>query len=184
MESYLLNLEKLKLKTFLIVHPAHQGKEGQTQQFLVWATFSSFSRPSHLEILVLQIFFLYVQPLQIKIKYENLATRHMGHKTWRMWLGRDIVVVGLPPLVHRNKQNMHNYAGPVDFLSSYYSGKIDCTSKLQANFLFTKQLICYILYIKLELKKCGRPLINNNMCTVRTRKLWNRKTNFKLNLWI
>ena len=36
-----------------------KGEEGQPQQFLVRATFSPFSRPSHLEILVLiKIFFM------------------------------------------------------------------------------------------------------------------------------
>jgi len=34
---------------------ASRGEEGQPQQFHVRATFSSFSRPSHLEILVLSI---------------------------------------------------------------------------------------------------------------------------------
>ena len=33
------------------------GEEGQPQQFLVRAIFSSISRPSHLEILVLSILF-------------------------------------------------------------------------------------------------------------------------------
>jgi len=33
-----------------------RGEEGQPQQFLVRATFSSFSRPSHLGILVLRLF--------------------------------------------------------------------------------------------------------------------------------
>ena len=37
-----------------------RGEEGQSQQFLVPATFSSFSRPSHLEILVLSLVFLSV----------------------------------------------------------------------------------------------------------------------------
>ena len=51
-----------------------RGEEGQPQQFLVRATFSSFSRPSHLKILVLPIIsFLNVQPLQIQIIFENLA---------------------------------------------------------------------------------------------------------------
>jgi len=36
---------------------AGRGEEGQPQQFLVRAAFSSFSRPSHLEILVLSILF-------------------------------------------------------------------------------------------------------------------------------
>ena len=31
------------------------GEEGQTQQLLVRATFSSFSHPNHLEILVLRL---------------------------------------------------------------------------------------------------------------------------------
>ena len=50
-------------------------EEDQPQQYLVRAAFSSFSRPCHLEILVLPIlFFFNVQPLQIKIFLENMAT--------------------------------------------------------------------------------------------------------------
>ena len=49
-------------------------EEDQPQQYLVRAAFSSFSRPGHLEILVLPIFFFNVQPLQIKIFLENMAT--------------------------------------------------------------------------------------------------------------
>ena len=41
-----------------------RGEEGQPQQFLVRATFSSFSRPSHLEILVLPILFSKILVLQ------------------------------------------------------------------------------------------------------------------------
>ena len=38
---------------WIIITIIKGGEEGQPQQFLVRATFSSFSRPSHLEILVL-----------------------------------------------------------------------------------------------------------------------------------
>ena len=38
--------------------PAQRGKEGLPQQFLVRSTLFSFPRPSHLEILVLSIYFL------------------------------------------------------------------------------------------------------------------------------
>jgi len=110
-----------------MVHLCIQGRKTKHNNF------SSESHSPH--------FVQPLQPLRIKIFSENL-----GHKTWRMWLGRDIVVVGLPPLVHRSKQNMHNYAGPVDFLFSYYSVEIDCTSRFQAHCLSTKQLICYIFY--------------------------------------
>jgi len=49
-DRYLLNV----LKDFKrVVQLVHRGEEGQTQQLLVRATFSSFSRPNHLEILVL-----------------------------------------------------------------------------------------------------------------------------------
>jgi len=57
----------------------YQGEEGQPQQFLVRATFSSFSRPSHLEILVLPIYFFKCLILQDKtIFWESRATK--GHK--------------------------------------------------------------------------------------------------------
>ena len=52
---------------------------------------TTISRPSHI-LLILQPM-QPLQPLRIKIFSENL-----GHKTWRMWLGREIVVFGLPPL--------------------------------------------------------------------------------------
>ena len=60
-----------------------RGKEAQPQQILVRATFSLFSRQSHLEILILaELFFL---NLQIKMCFENLAT--LGHKTVQItWL--------------------------------------------------------------------------------------------------
>ena len=55
------------------------GEEGQPQQFLVRATFSSISRPSHLKILVFSIlFFLSVSSSQIKLFLKNRAT--LGHK--------------------------------------------------------------------------------------------------------
>ena len=55
------------------------GKEGQPQQFLVRATFSSFSRPSHLEILVLTtLCFLSVKSSKIELFVKNQAT--LKHK--------------------------------------------------------------------------------------------------------
>ena len=55
-----------------------RGEEGQPQQFLVRATFSSFSRLSHLEILVLPILFSKILVLQDKtIFLKNRAT--LGH---------------------------------------------------------------------------------------------------------
>jgi len=40
---------------FISTKELQRGEEAQPQQFLVWATFFSFSRPSHLGILVLII---------------------------------------------------------------------------------------------------------------------------------
>ena len=56
------------------------GEEGQPHQSLVRTTFSSFSRPNHIEILVLSIlFFLSVRSLKINTFFKNMAT--LGHKT-------------------------------------------------------------------------------------------------------
>ena len=58
-----------------------RGEEGQPHHTLVRTTFSSFSRPNHLEILVLSIlFFLSVRSLKINSFFKNMAT--LGHKTW------------------------------------------------------------------------------------------------------
>jgi len=54
--------------------PAQRGKEGLPQQFLVRATLSSFPRPSHLEILVLSIFFLKCLIFPDKTIFNNQAT--------------------------------------------------------------------------------------------------------------
>ena len=55
------------------------GEEGQPHQSLVRTTFSSFSRPNHIEILVLSIlFFLSVRFLKINTFFKNLAT--LGHR--------------------------------------------------------------------------------------------------------
>ena len=58
------------------------GEEGQLQQFFFRATFSSFSRPSHLEILVLWLLcvlkFLILEDIKLFFKY--LAT--FGHRIW------------------------------------------------------------------------------------------------------
>ena len=55
------------------------GEEGQLQQFLVRGTFFSFSRPSHLKILVLRIlYFLKVQFSKIKQFSKNWVT--LEHK--------------------------------------------------------------------------------------------------------
>ena len=43
----------LRIKTFKIFSSAQLGEEGQSQQFLVRATFYLFSRPSHIKIIVL-----------------------------------------------------------------------------------------------------------------------------------
>ena len=55
---------------------ASRGEEGQPQQFHVRATLSSFSRPSHLEILVLSILLFLKCP--DKPFFKNQAT--LGHK--------------------------------------------------------------------------------------------------------
>ena len=78
------------------------------------------------------------RPSHILLILSNPCNMESVARTW--------YCCGLLPLVHRSKQNMHNYAGPVDFLFSYYSVEIDCTSRFQAHCLSTKQLICYILY--------------------------------------
>ena len=60
------------------------GEEGPPHQFLVRATFSSFSRPNHLEILVLWL--LSVKKFLIiydKTIFFNLAT--LGLKLWIDW---------------------------------------------------------------------------------------------------
>ena len=63
------------------VQTVRRGEEGQPHQSLVRTTFSSFSRPNHIEILVLSIlFFLSVRSLKIYTFFKNLAT--LGHKTW------------------------------------------------------------------------------------------------------
>ena len=49
-------LSIIKLETISITWQGWRGEEGQPQQFLARATFSSFYRPSHLEILVLWIY--------------------------------------------------------------------------------------------------------------------------------
>ena len=55
------------------------GEEGQPHQSLVRTTFSSFSRPNHIEILVLSIlFFLSVRSLKINTFFKNMAT--LGHR--------------------------------------------------------------------------------------------------------
>ena len=60
---------------------SQRGEKGQPHQFLVRTTFSSFSRPNHIEILFLSIlFFLSVRSLKINAFFKNMAT--LGHKTW------------------------------------------------------------------------------------------------------
>ena len=62
-----------KISTFMKI--VVWGEEGQPQQFLVRATFSSFSRPSHLEILVLTtLCFLSVKSSKIELFVKNQAT--------------------------------------------------------------------------------------------------------------
>ena len=45
----------IKNKKYYEISTIYRGKEGQPQQFLIQATFSSFSRPSQLEILALRL---------------------------------------------------------------------------------------------------------------------------------
>ena len=57
-----------------LVHTPHRGEEGQPQQILVRATLSLFSRPSHLEILVLRLVcVLKFLILEDKLFFKNLA---------------------------------------------------------------------------------------------------------------
>ena len=73
-----MNPNKFLFKTAL---SAQRGEEGQPHQSLVRTTFSSFSRPNHVEILVLSIlFFLKCPILENKYIFKNMAT--LGHKTW------------------------------------------------------------------------------------------------------
>ena len=52
-----------------------RGEEGQPHQSLVRTTFSSFSRPKHIEILVLSILlFLSVRSLKINTFFKNIAS--------------------------------------------------------------------------------------------------------------
>ena len=51
-----------------------RGEEGQPHQSLVRTTFSSFSRPKHIEILVLNIINLSVRSLKINTFFKNIAT--------------------------------------------------------------------------------------------------------------
>ena len=56
----------------------HRGEEGQPHQSLVRTTFSSFSRPNHLKILVLSIiFFLSVRSLKIK-HFLKVPFKHLS----------------------------------------------------------------------------------------------------------
>ena len=59
MKISFLFLRKHEICQFEGLNADLKGKEGQPQQILVWATLSSFSCPSHPEILVLlSIFFM------------------------------------------------------------------------------------------------------------------------------
>ena len=53
--SYFLSVASIRRKLLKTTHSVHRGEEGQPQQFLVRATFSSFSRPSHIEFIVLRL---------------------------------------------------------------------------------------------------------------------------------
>ena len=70
----------MQVKGYLYLQFTQQrGEEVKPQQYLVRARFSSFTRPSHLEIFVLTILFLLnVHILQIKIYFGNLPT--LGEK--------------------------------------------------------------------------------------------------------
>ena len=63
-----------------------RGEEGQPQQFLVRATFSSFSRPSHLEILVLWLSwvlkFLILEEKTIFFKSGNVRAKNMDRQKY------------------------------------------------------------------------------------------------------
>ena len=70
------NLEK----RYFLRNTVERGEEGQPHQSLVRTTFSPFSRPNYLELLVLSIlFFLSVRSLKINTFFKNMAT--LGHKT-------------------------------------------------------------------------------------------------------
>ena len=66
---FILNSDKLTTD--------EQGRKGQPQQFLVRATFSSFSRPSHLEILVLRLFCV--------LKFLILEDKTIFFKSGHVW---------------------------------------------------------------------------------------------------
>ena len=74
----------MQVKGYLYLQFTQQrGEEVKPQQYLVRARFSSFTRPSHLEILDLTILFLLnVHILQIKIYFGNLPT--LGKKIWNL----------------------------------------------------------------------------------------------------
>ena len=56
----------------------HRGEEGQPQQFLVRATFSSFSRPRHLKILVFSILFF------LSVLTDKTIFKESGHVRAKM----------------------------------------------------------------------------------------------------
>jgi len=79
--EWMLEFENLFLLQTILQKPIEGGEEGQAQQFIVRATFSLFSRPSHLGILVLRILCVLKFPiLEDKTIFKNLAT--LGHKIW------------------------------------------------------------------------------------------------------
>ena len=83
LQKVLINQYSIWQKTFKTIYQLScfvgRGEEGQPHQSVVPATFSSFSSPSHLEILVLSIlFFKSVSSSQIKLFLKNRAT--LGHK--------------------------------------------------------------------------------------------------------
>ena len=57
------------------LYTVHRGEEGQPHQSLVRATFSSFSRPSHLEILVLRLLCV----LKFPILEDKTIFKKSGH---------------------------------------------------------------------------------------------------------
>ena len=62
--------------------PVPWGEEGKPQQFLVRATFSSVSRPSHLEILVLYKIFFFYESNPLRWEYFFFNSGHV--RAWNM----------------------------------------------------------------------------------------------------
>ncbi len=98
------------MKTHYSLYTLYWGEDGKSQQFLVWATCSSFSLLNNLEILVLPIKFLYIEKRKIYVTrfLKMFLSSRIGHlkyiiieggsvKKIRMWLGRKIVMEAFLP---------------------------------------------------------------------------------------